>query len=201
MEILVKPLSEKDLDKAAAILSETFADDKGMRALLPEKGVKYSQKLRTWFTATLKMQLKSGQLIWGAYDKNDLKGIMVVSHADHKPSAYALLKWTFVVLSGCGFATVKRTILHDRNRQKYFVKKHPLILEFVATDPEYQGKGIAKRLFGQLKRYAAENKEGLWLETTKPENIKIFEKLGFEPLKEYTQWGVLHFVMRNRSDF
>ena len=200
MDILIKPLSGKDIDEAAGILSETFADDKGMRALLPEKGIKYSQKLRTWFTATLKMQLKSRQLIWGAYIKNDIKGIMVVSHTEKKTSAYALLKWTFSVLSGCGFATVKRTIRHDRNRQNYFIKKHPLILEFVATDPEHQGKGIAKRLFEQLKNHAAENKEGIWLETTKPENIKIFEKLDFVQVKEYTEWGVLYFVMRNRSN-
>ena len=195
MDILIKPLSGKDIDKAAAILSKTFADDKGMRVLFPEKGIKYPQKLSDWFTATLKMQLKSSQLIWGAYHKDDLTGIMVVSHSETKPSAYALLKWTFAVLSGCGFATVKRTIRHDQHRQKYFTNKHPLILEFVATDPEYQGKGIAKRLFEKLNKHAAKNKEGIWLETTKPENIQIFKKMGFVPIKEYTERDVTYFVM------
>lgn len=195
MDIEVKPLSKKDLHKAVHILSETFAEDKGIQVLFPDGDTAYQQKLRSWFSATLNIQLKSGQLLWGAYQKEDLKAVMVVNHSENKLSIPALLKWTLAVLISCGFTTVKRTLQHDQNRRNFLNQKPWLILEFVATEPENQGKGLAKKLFEKLQQHAQENKESIWLETTKPKNIQIFEKTGFGLSAEYRERGVTYFVM------
>ena len=195
MDTEVKPLSKKDLHKAVHILSETFAEDKGMQILFPDSDTANQQKLRSWFSATLNMQLKSGQLLCGAYQKEDLKAIMAVSYSENKPSAPALLKWTVAVLFSCGFTTVKRTIQHDQNRQNHLLQRPRLILEFVATEPESQGKGLAKKLFEKLQQHAQEKKESIWLETTKPRNIQIFERMGFRLSAEYREMGVTYFVM------
>lgn len=195
MELEIKPLRKTELDMAVAVLVETFADDKGMMALIQKEEARYRQKLGSWFKATLKMLFKSSQPLWGVYHKEELLGLAVLSNASFKPAPFVLVQWTWAVFISCGFTTVKRTMLHDQSRQKYFTAKNQLILEFVALEPHYQGRGIGKLLLKKIQDHSLKVNKSIWLETSKPENVKIFEKSGFKLSNEYSEMGTAYYVM------
>lgn len=197
--IMVKNISLDDGRRAAAILAKTFRDDKGMRALFSNPDSRYKQKLFTWFKATLEMQLQNRQVVWGAYKGNSLIGLSMFSDAAYKPSGLSMMRWILFVTFSCGFGTLLKTILHDQSRKRHFIEKQQLNLEFIAVDPFYQGQGIGSLLMEKLQEYSAKLGRPIWLETTKPKNIKIFEKSGFALIYRKVEQEVVYFIMANQQ--
>lgn len=91
----MKDVNIKESKRAAEILAETFVDDKGMKALFPENDAAYKRKLYAWFKATLKMQIENKQLVWGAWQNNDLIGVALISYASFNHLVCQLLNGHF----------------------------------------------------------------------------------------------------------
>ena len=195
MEIEIRKVKKEETRKAAEILANAFAEDKGMIALFPKQETVDKQKLFNWFRATIKMQLENQQLVFAAFQHKELLGVAVISQAGFKPSIASLFKWTFSIIFSCGIKTVRQTILHDHFRQKQFRHSFPLILEFISVSSEHRGKGVGKALLKELQNHASAREKSIWLETTKARNIKIFEKAGFKHIQTIKETGTEYFIM------
>lgn len=193
----LKDVSIGEAKKSTDILTRAFEDDKGMKTLFFPGEPRYKQKLIRWFIATLKMQIRNKQLVWGVYNKEDLIGLAIISNVLFKPSVISIAKWLLSILWYCGFNTVRQTILHDQARRKYFTSKHQFILEFIAVDLEFQGQGAGRMLLNELQKHSAQNNQSIWLETTKTKNIKIFEKSGFNLIGSKQESDVEYYMMTN----
>lgn len=65
----------------------------------------------------------------------------------------------------------------------------------VAVQPEFQGKGIGKRLVENYCALLDGNGEASYLETDKPENVKLYGCFGFEVIKERSVLGIRNWFM------
>jgi ribosomal protein S18 acetylase RimI-like enzyme len=53
-------------------------------------------------------------------------------------------------------------------------------LAALATDPAHQGRGVAGRLLRHMLERADTDRLGVWLETTDPRNVALYEHYGFK---------------------
>ena len=59
-------------------------------------------------------------------------------------------------------------------------------LQFLAVDPQAQGRGLGRRLVLHGQRRAAVAGRGVYLESTNPRNLAFYSSLGFVTLGEFT---------------
>ncbi len=197
MEYILRKINHGETQNAAALLTASFLEDQGVMVLFKKKQSSYHTKVHNWFSATLALMLNNGQYIMGAYQANNLVGIMLVSHTTFKPLFTSLFKWTVSVAFNCGLGTVIKSAQHDQARSKLYTQQHQLILEFIAVDDDYRGKGIGRMLFNELHQYASTKGSTVWLETTKEVNVKIFEKMHYRLLDTITERSIKYHIMTN----
>lgn len=199
MKVEIKKIEPKDLVIVAKLLTQNFAKDKGVIVLFKKEDPKYIDKVNQWFISTLKMMINGKQNINIAFVENKIVGVSIVTHSSFNPSIISLLKWTYSVLITCGLTTVIESAKHDKNRKKSFTKRHQYILEFIAVDESYSGNGIGKQLSADLHELAKTKNTTVWLETTKANNIKIFNKMNYHLVKTKLELGVKYYIMTNES--
>jgi ribosomal protein S18 acetylase RimI-like enzyme len=64
-------------------------------------------------------------------------------------------------------------------------------LAALATDPAHQRRGVAGRLLRHMLERADDDQLGVWLETTDPRNVVLYERYGFETLTHLEGPGFL----------
>lgn len=71
-------------------------------------------------------------------------------------------------------------------------------LAFLATSPEFRGRGLARSLLDRQLRRCDEDGTPAWLETTDPVNPPIYERFGFEVVAHHEDaaWLPGLWVMR-----
>jgi ribosomal protein S18 acetylase RimI-like enzyme len=57
-------------------------------------------------------------------------------------------------------------------------------LAFLATDPDFQRRGIGRRLMEHVLSRADADGTRVWLETSDPVNVPLYEKFGFTTITE-----------------
>jgi len=65
----------------------------------------------------------------------------------------------------------------------------------IAVDPEYQGKGYGSCMLEYFRTYVDKLGEAAYLETDKPENVKLYQRFGFSIIHEESILGVPNWFM------
>ncbi len=189
-------LNDAQLSPAIDLLEKTFFVDAGMRDICRgSSDTAYRQRLRHWFAATLQMNLQAQQSVLGFEANGRLCAIAILADNEKKPSPKAMLQWTATVGRRCGLGAVRRTIDQDQRRRPFLPHAAHTILEFIAVDPHWQGKGVARQLFDAIHQQAKAKKKIMWLETTRPSNVPIFEHFGYNLIDQNQKNGVDYFFM------
>ncbi len=69
----------------------------------------------------------------------------------------------------------------------------------VAVEPALQGGGIGTRLMERLCARADASGADAWLETDRAENVRFYERLGFETAEQVRVLGIPTWLMRRRA--
>jgi ribosomal protein S18 acetylase RimI-like enzyme len=74
-------------------------------------------------------------------------------------------------------------------------------LNVIVVSPEYQGKGFASKLIKPVIEEAIKKKQMVYLETQNKNNIKLYEKYGFQVIEELVipNTSVSHYCMKMDS--
>jgi ribosomal protein S18 acetylase RimI-like enzyme len=199
MKVEIRNIKSKDIEVASELLTKNFIEDKGIIVLFKKNDQKYNYKVNQWFKTTLKTLINNKQNINCAFLGDDIVGVSIVTHTSYKPSILSLLKWSYSVLMTCGMKTVTQTVEHDNFRKKSFTSKNQYILEFIAVNQEQRGKGIGRHLFESLNNLADSKNASLWLETTKKNNIEIFNKMNYHLIDTKVESTVKYYIMTNEK--
>lgn len=70
----------------------------------------------------------------------------------------------------------------------------------LAVDAQLQGRGIGTRILGEYCRRLDADGEVGYLETDKPENVRLYERVGFVVVGEAPVIGVTNWFMRREPD-
>jgi ribosomal protein S18 acetylase RimI-like enzyme len=65
----------------------------------------------------------------------------------------------------------------------------------VAVLPEFQGRGIGKKLVEYYCALLDRSGEASYLETDKPDNVTLYSRFGFEVIKERFVLGIRNWFM------
>jgi ribosomal protein S18 acetylase RimI-like enzyme len=197
MAPLVRVLARDELKLAAIALGKAFRDDPFMEFVMsdaldglaePLRGDLKECKCRDLFNSLLTLAFEYG----ACYVTSDYQSCTI-----WRPPGQGLLPFTSYVSQGATMLSVFGltgswkaiwTMDEIEKRHQQQPKQH-WYLQTIGTAPDFQGKGYARALM--LKHLALIDQAGLpaYLEATKEDNVKIYEKFGFRVV----EGGVIKF--------
>lgn len=102
-----------------------------------------------------------------------------------------------MVIRVSGLFALKRIMDREKSIKKNYPPTKMLYLWFLAVSPRKQGKGLGKELLGEIIKISAEHKLPIYLETSMPENLTFYKKMGFEVYNEIDFSYNLFLLRRN----
>lgn len=181
MTLLVADLNEQHLDAAAGLFARAFAADSGIQVICGT-GDGYQRRAEAWFRATLQMVLAGEQLVWGILAEGEVVAAAIVTYSSYNPSAGDLLRWSWQVgrQSG-GLGMLWRTMEHVWRLEGHHPVDLHCVLEFLAVDARYRGRGYARLLLERLHQFSMDDEQsyGVWLETANPANEALYAHFAY----------------------
>ncbi len=172
-------LNKKTLKKMALMAAETFADDPVHKNCT--KVLKIRKRFLYHFM-TERFSASNGEDY--IYLDEEERGMCVWRDAKNDYTVIDFLKcphWVFLVLYW--ISTVRTLIIYSRRDLSVF-PDNTLLIEPVFVGREFQGKGIATKLIKQGIDDLVPLGYNLGLETQNPDNLPLYEKLGFRVISK-----------------
>ena len=177
--------SNKDIKKAANVLTKAFFDYPNYKFVLPNSANR-NQQLQILFEILVKYSKKYAKIY---ATSEDLEGIMLCI-----PSNTVISNWKMIK---CGALRIPLKLgIHFIKKQNIIDKAQDMLrykhanfshtyLWAIGVMPEFQNRGYGKKLITALLNDLKEKKTPCYLETGKRLNIEIYKHLGFELIENY----------------
>lgn len=206
-------LDRRELDEAAVLLARAFAEEPGNLALFPDP-----QRRRRYLELGGRIQIDASLAYAAVYAMEvdgRLAGLAVWNPPHVKPrqlgaivrSRRQLLRQTPQLVGGTPHvlamlprhARAGTRLVRARNRAvKQASRGRAWHLAILATDPDFQGRGVARRLLDHVLDRCDTDGLAAWLETTDPVNPPLYEHVGFQTVVHLDDaaWLPGYWVMR-----
>lgn len=176
--VVVLPASWADRDSAARVLAEAFAEDEHTVGLLPA-GDRH-RRLVAMFTLSVSETLRAGGHVWLARDIDDgrLLGAAVwqAPGESRGPLSEVREAASYIRIYGPRFrdaVTTYRTADAHRPRVPHWY------LAEIGASPDARGRGVASALIRHRLAVADARGYGMYLESSSPANVPIYQRFGF----------------------
>ncbi len=178
-------LEKNEIKYAVETLASSFMEDQLCCWLFEEKSSRY-QYLQEYFLFRLRYGYEFGEV---HKTSNNFEGIAIWLPGDKAEVTYrrGLPTGGFRFIFKMGVEKMKKlTIISDYAAEIRNSVIQPPYMELspIGVKPEYQGKGFGSKLLRPMMQRFDDEETICFLETQNPENIPIYEKLGFEIAKE-----------------
>lgn len=194
-------IQKKDIRKAGAVLANAFQNDPFWKKMLKIGNLKQRQ---VFYETPVRYCLKFGEVYSSS---ENLEGI----------GAWVLNKYADMTIgralrsgSACSFFRMGRKMAAftlkmknifeplEADRKENMKDRNYLYFMIIGTANENQGKGHGKKIIEALIEKSESMKLPVYLETTTPKNIKMYENFGFKvihkvdlPIIELPQWSMI----------
>jgi ribosomal protein S18 acetylase RimI-like enzyme len=190
----LRGLDHADHSTAVGVLARGMRDNPLHLAAFGDDSERRRRSLEQMFTTYFRVS--SAQTPIGAFDGDVLVGLTGIAPAGTcQPTASQRLRFIpgMVALGPRAAARLaswlKTWATHDPDE----AHSH---LGPLAVDAHLQGKGIGTRILGEYCRRLDADHEVGYLETDKPENVRLYERHGFVVIGEAPVIGVTNWFMR-----
>lgn len=198
---VIESAHQSDVPQIARLLAEALLNDPLQRWLFPEEQSRLAKSTRV-FRRLLKTQIASG-LVRVIRDEHGQPVSVAVWTPPHPP---APSRWAHYAESLFMRWTYGRRIHEVRNGFTALAARHPRepywYLLALATAPSQRGKGHAAQLLEEQICKCRPTKELIALETSQPQNVSYYQKLGFvveDELQLNDQFPVWLFCYRDNK--
>jgi len=131
------------------------------------------------------------------YLTSDNLGVVLWKNEQKEKITYNFIKRNLVFLFKMGVSSVIRNLKNMADTNKHFPKNQPFYyLYSIGVLPEAQGKGIASKLMNPVIELCNTLKLPIFLETANNQNIKIYQKKGFNITDTKSHGSKTLFYMR-----
>ncbi|CAO3610352.1 unnamed protein product [Cunninghamella blakesleeana] len=198
-----------DIDgiKAAEILQRSFQDDPVtlyVLSFIKDEALR-KQFNKRLFQITLGAAIEYEHVI--TTGKEDHYGVAVWYPPNkHSPSSlyelYSKSFWELPYMLGilATFKLGKEIVIgFELRRNKHMKDKEYYYLQMIGVEPNQQGKGYSKKVMNPILEKADKEKQYCYLESTKKENVPIYEHFGFQVLEEYKVHDTLSVWLMARA--
>jgi ribosomal protein S18 acetylase RimI-like enzyme len=189
--IEIRPLGGEELESAALLAARSMRDNPLQVVAIGQDPERRVRILHRGFSRLLRLD---GRPIVGAWDGDRLVGVAATADPGHcQPSAGERLRLapTFL-MAGRAAPRLGRWM-------SAWVKFDPARphshLGPVAVDPDLQGRGIGSMLLADYCQRLDQTRMLSYLETDKPENVRLYERFGYDVTVDATVIGVSCWFM------
>jgi ribosomal protein S18 acetylase RimI-like enzyme len=190
-EITIQEIDRDDYDEAAIVCARAFIQTPMTATVMGGNGKKQEKTLLMAFGGMLKK--REGKIIV-AKEKDQIVGVMHMLKWPECQSGTlsgpvlipALIMAGSVILRARKF----RKIWHEHDPKQSHWHIDPL-----AVMPEMQGKGIGSKLLTYFCEYVDKENTLAYLETDRPENVRLYNRFGFEVKEEGPIFGINNYYM------
>ena len=197
-DLRLRVLERNELDVAVGVVSRAMADGPMSVAIFGNELRGRTRGMHRFFNAALKAMTK---LPLVACSGDRIVGVLAAEPPGtcKTPLKKRLMMLPHLIRVG-GPGDMYRGLVYIRKRESHDLDEKHWHLGPVAVDTESQGEGVGSKL---LESFCAEmdgKKEISFLETEKPQNVRLYERFGFEVVDEDEPLGVKQWYMRRAPD-
>lgn len=117
-------------------------------------------------------------------NKNTIEAVLLMDSPTAKPpSFFSYLKLVSKYWNKLPIGKILKMISIFSEIQKAQPKQNFYYIQTIAVHPEFQGKGLGKKVISFAKNLAKD--QPIYLETNSKDNVKYYEKLGFTFYKNF----------------
>jgi ribosomal protein S18 acetylase RimI-like enzyme len=182
--------SDKEL--VLDILCKSFDSNKSVNYVVKQDENR-QKRIRNLMEYSYEICSMFGQI----YLSDDKKACALTLFPDKKRTS---LKSIFLdakmAISCVGIDRVSKVLDRDSKIKKSYPNDQILYLWFIGVNPGEQKKGIGSTLLKEIIRESNLSKRPIYLETSMPENIPFYNKLGFNIYKELDFGHTLFLIKR-----
>ena len=162
------------------ILCESFDSNKSVNYVVKQDGQR-RKRIRTLMNYSFEICYKFGQL----YLSDDKQACALILFPDKKKTSLTtiLLDVKLAFLS-IGLTRVIKVLKRDTKIKSAYPVKTIFYLWFIGVHTSSQHKGIGSNLLMNIIDESIQLERPIYLETSMPDNIRFYKKLGFDVYKE-----------------
>lgn len=182
-----------DKELVVNILTESFLDNKSVNYIIKQDD-KRIHRIRSLMAYSFDCCSLFGEV----FLSDDKKSCALVIYPEKKKSSLkAILLDLQLISKAIGVGNISKAMKRENFIQSFHPKDPFSYLWFIGTTPDYQGRGIGKRLLGEIVEKYSVSKRPVYLETSTFRNLPFYKNLGFSIYKESTQFGYPLFFLSN----
>jgi GNAT superfamily N-acetyltransferase len=196
MQEEILPITRQSYLQAAQVLAKAFVDDPvsvaSFNGFTPDRRVRaltvdFSNELQVCIRRAYPIQLN---------EANQAVAVAVI----YPPGAYPLPfieGWLIQLKSilGNGLYDIRPWLKWLNQVEKHHPTEAHFYLEYLAVEPEYQGKGYGSAILKHLTGKADELGVGCYLENANPRNVAFYQRAGFLVTREMEIIGIHTWLM------
>ncbi len=191
----IRELGPEELGQAATLLARGMRDNPTHIEAFGEDVAKRERRLGALFGAVLPLVARKGVLI-GAFREGALLGIAGLAEpGECRPSGHESLRMLPRLLPRVGPASLVRMGAWMRVWARRDPAERHWHLGPVAVDRPLQRQGIGSAILEEVCARMDDRGSLLYLETDKPENVRFYQRYGFETIGQTPVLGVTNWFM------
>jgi ribosomal protein S18 acetylase RimI-like enzyme len=179
-------IQTKDVDKAADVLSASFADYPIFQYVMPDRPER-SRQLAEVFRFLVRLGLANGEVL---APSDRIEGVSIWFRSEGTDSsALSVLRAGLLGLYlrvGHGVVSRLMQISVTKSRARAELLSRPYcLLDMIGVDPSLQGQGFARRMLEEKLHELDSQQLPCYLETSRTSTARYYERLGFELARQY----------------
>lgn len=180
-----------ELSYVAELLMKSFKADPHMLWLLEKS------KNKNKFFITYKHVVYETFRMGYIYMTKDKLGVALWHTRDKDPSRLRAFARDFAFVFKQGLKTGLRSQKDKNITAKHFPKHSPYVYLFmIGVSPQARGKGLASKLMDPVLEHCNLNNIPVYLETSNPSNIAIYQKRGFQITDKVDNTKICTYYMK-----
>lgn len=193
--VIIRPSSEADAKAAGRVLARAFADDPHIVGLLPM--ARRPERMEQMFRREVLNSLRRGGHVYLAAEADAAGGEPLGVAYWGAPGERLRLADTVTETAstlriyGRRFGDVMRTY---REAERHRPKAPHWYLKVIGASPQARGRGVGSALIRHGLAQADRAGVGVYLESSKPENVPIYARYGFTEISEIPAYGTTPLI-------
>jgi len=198
VDIKLIRLQQIHCEKAASVLADAFLDDPDVSVILRGNPRRRRPILLAHYRNLANLFLPLGRSQC-AMAGEDVVGVMLFTAPGEEPlTTFTLLKFVGRMLFHLNPAAVWRALKSSHDDERHRPCGPHYYLSTLGVDPLHQGRGIGKTLLSHIIDLADKEESPVYLSSTNPEAIPLYERFGFETVSVTSPLGTANHHMERK---
>lgn len=194
--LVIRTLQQESITAAARLLAASMRDNPLHQRVFASEGERLEPLLEDAFARLLRRQMRTG-VVLGAYEHGVLVGVAAMVPPGHcQPGLLEKLAMLAILARGRALHRLPRIQHWLRAWARHDPKFDHWHLGPAAVDRTRQGQGIGTQLMAAICDRLDRHQGIGYLETDKPENVRLYRRGGFEVVAEEPILGVTNWFMQ-----